>query len=273
MKDGPHLGPVLRAVAPGDVQALQDLFAEQAARLDVVRQHRLWQWFGGMPRGFSSGKEVLWGFGLQIAGYLCVFAALIVAGWTRGPVLWVLLLLPVLCALLRVVLVWPPRRRTLRLYENAEQRPAVVVAHDPAALEGPSEAAYAVAALVPKRRIAAGELPALLDAGERLRAWVEERVAPPADAVAFVASIRRGIAAKDHDDSRVPVPAALGDHELARVWITPAVLPGEQLASRLLFLFLHPTDRSRGHTRQVESSLWGGGVEALCAALPLEVAR
>lgn len=272
MKNGPHVGPALRAVALDDVAALQHLFAEQQARLEVVRQHRLWQWFGGMPCGFSSGREVLWGLGLQFAGYACVFAALITAGFTRGPVLWVMLALPVAFALLRAVLVWPPVWKTRRLYERAEQRPAVVVGWAPAAMER-ANAAHAVAALVPSKRIDPGQLPALLAAGKRLRRWVRGADSPPADLAAFVESIRRGIAAKTHDDSRVQVPAALGGYELARLQITPQVLPGEQFASQLLFVFLDPERRSAGHTRQVECSLWGEGVASLCAALPLEVGR
>src|SRR5688572_29416457 len=88
MKSGDHLGPALTEVAPNDGEALRALFAEQRARLAVVRANGIWEWLGGVPSGFGSPKAPLHGLYLQLGSIVLVAVALIVAGFTRGPWLW-----------------------------------------------------------------------------------------------------------------------------------------------------------------------------------------
>lgn len=268
---GDHLGPALTAVRLDDAEGLRALFAEQRARLEVVRDNEIWQWFGGVPSGFGRPAAVLHGVYLQIA-FVSLFAlALVVAGFTRGPVLWGVAGLAASCLLVRALLLGPPTRETLSFYRRAVQVPGVIVALAPATAGDEQRSA---AVLVAFGVNDAAALEGLVAAGDRLRRLVEGMETTPAALASLVAAILRRRTARDHDGSRTAVTAEVGPgtFELAHLRISPNFLPGEEVTSRLLFVLADPERRTAGHARVVQSSLWGEAAAGLCAALPLEVA-
>lgn len=268
---GDHLGPALKAVRLDDDEGLRALFAEQRARLEVVRDNEIWQWFGGVPSGFGRPAAVLHGVYLQIA-FVCLCAiALVVAGFTRGPVLWVVAGLAASCLLVRALLLGPPTRQTLSFYRRAVQVPGVIVALAPAAAGDELRGASVLVAFGVND--AAG-LEGLVAAGDRLRRLVEGMETTPRRLASLVAAILRRTTARDHDGRRSAVPSEVGPGtlELAHLRISPYFLPGEKMTSRLLFVLADPEQSTAGHARVVQSSLWGEGAAGLCAALPLELA-
>src|SRR5687768_2870108 len=96
-----HLGPPVRDVSVDDVEQLAAVFAEQRARVAVVRENGIWQWFGGVPQGFGAPSARLHGLYLQFAFVALTAVALVVAGFTRGPWLWGPLALAAACLLAR----------------------------------------------------------------------------------------------------------------------------------------------------------------------------
>lgn len=276
MKDGDYLGPALTEVAPNDGEALRALFAEQRARLAVVRDNAIWgsgiwEWLGGVPSGFGPPKAPLHGLYLQFASIVLVFVALIVAGFTRGPWLWGIVALAAACLLLRELLVGGSTRKTLRFYRRAVQAPAMLIAVAPA--KDPSlEHARCAAALVALGDLDAAALQQLAAAADRLRRMVDGAEPVPDELAPLVASVRGGMEARIDDGSRVVVPAPLGPgrYELARLLVPLPLLPDEELASRLVFVLCDPDERAAAHTRIVQSSVWGNGVERLCDAFPME---
>jgi len=81
MNPGDHVGPALTTVRPDDAEALVALFAEQRARLEVVRTERIWHWLDS-PESRSTSLLPLYG---KIAFLAIVPIALVVGGFTRGP--------------------------------------------------------------------------------------------------------------------------------------------------------------------------------------------
>ena len=116
----------MKAVRLGDDAGLRALFAEQRARLEVVRDNGIWQWLGGVPSGFGHPAAVLYGVYLQIAFVCLVAIALVVAGFTRGRALWVVAGLAASCLLVRAMLLGPATRQTLSFYRSAVQVPGVM---------------------------------------------------------------------------------------------------------------------------------------------------
>jgi hypothetical protein len=274
MVNGDHIGPVLHRIAPADLDSLQALFAEQRARLDVVRSNRIWQWFGGVPDGFGSPKAPVHAVYLQLAFVALVGLTLVVAGCTRGPWLWATGGLAVACPLARALVFGRPVRQTLAFYERAVQMPGILVACAPELAVPASTQLHCAAVLVARGGADARGLENLIAAGEEVRRWLSGVAAVPDAWRAVVAEVQRGLAAKDHDGSRIAVPDGLpgGAYEIARVRLATAQLPGEALTSRLVFVFADPLTPTPGHARVLHHALWGGGVETLCAALPWEVA-
>lgn len=273
MANGDHLGPALAQVEPDDAEAVQAMFAEQRARLAVVREHRIWQWFGGVPWGFGSQKALLHGLWLQLAAVGLFAIGLLVAGFTRGPWLWGVVAAALACLLLRWLVLGLPSRRTVSFYRRATLAPAVVVGAVPDA--DPSLAhVRCVVALVAPRGLEAAGLRAFVAAGDRLRAMVDGSVEAPGELAGLVAAIRGDLATRRDDGRRIEAPAALGAGlEVARFFVPLPILPREEFSSRLLFVLLDPRRRGAGSTRVVQSSLWGNGVERLCEAFPWEGAR
>lgn len=266
--DRDHVGPALRNVATADDDALQHLFAEQRARMAVVRENGIWQWFGGVPQGFGSPKAVLHGLWLQFAFVGCVASALVVAGMTRGPVLWTTCGLAAACLAARAWVLGRPSRATLRLYRRAVLVPAVIVARvrDPDITE---LEVFDVCAVLSTQAPTPASFRALLGVGERLQRLLSGAEPVPAELAATVAAIHDRAAA--HDGSRTPLPAALGkDLELARFFVPPLYLPDDRLTSRLVFVLADPDDRSAGHTRVAQAMLWGEGGASLYRALAWE---
>ena len=273
MENGDHVGPALTAVAPDDEVALRALFTEQRARLAVVRQQRLWDWIGGMPAfGFAAPKAMLHGLYLQLGAVVSFAIALIVAGFTHGPVLWVFLGLVVASLVLRSVLVGRPMRRTRRLYERAVQAPAMVVAISPCG--DPSfEGVFHATALVAFGETNGERLRALATAAERLGRMADGSEAVPDELAALVATVRGAMSAPVADGRRFEVPPSVapGRTELAHVLVPESALPHGRITSRLLFVLCDPDSRAPQHTRALHSPMWGNGVERLCEAFPLEV--
>lgn len=271
MTNGDHLGPALAQVEPDDGQAVQALFREQRARLDVVRDNGIWEWLGGVPNGFGSPAAPLHAIRLRLAMVALVAIALVMAGFTRGPWLWAALGLAFACGLAAALLVGPASRKTLRFYRRAVQAPAVIVADAP--YEGvPAERARCAAVLVAVRSVEPRVLRPLVSAAHRLRRMVAGAEPPPAEVATFVDEVRRGLEARRDDGSRIAVPPLFGsgDWELARVMLPIPFLPRGELSSRLLFVLLDTEQTAPGHTRIVQSELWGRGVERLSEAFPWE---
>lgn len=269
--NGDHLGPVLTHVQPDDVAAVEALFAEQRARLDVVREHCLWDWLGGVPTSFAKPTAPLHGLWAQLAGLGFLALALFTAGFTRGPVLGALLGAACVSFAVREVVLCMPTRRAVRFLRRSVLVPAVVVGVAPD--EDPEQVdVRCVAALVAPNGVSPDAVRSFVAAGDRLRCLVEGVESAPPPTAAFVATIRDGLAARLSDGSRLAVPAELGgDHfELARFFVVLPLLPRTGLHSRLLFVLLDRSHRGANSTRIVQYSVWGSGVEALCAAFPRE---
>lgn len=269
-------GPALTAVSAGDAQGLADLGREQRARLETLREERLWDWLGGL----DADQPSLWPLWCLFSFLGLAPLAVLTAGFTLGPVLWCVLALTALSPLPYWLLYVPVRRRTRRLLEHAGLRPAVVVACDTAAHDEDGDEPVAVWALagdsVGRSAGAAGPdaLRALVAAGDRLAAQLREP--PPADdALApFVRGLRERIDARVADGRRCAAPRELGEGlEVAHLLLHPINLPGERLSSRLLFVLADVARDGPASTRVVPSPVWGRGVEALCAAFPWEESR
>ena len=258
-------GPALSSVTQKDDAAVQALFAEQRSLLAVVRDNKIWQWLGGVPAGFGHPLAELYSIYCAFA-FVGLFAiTLIVAGFTRGPALWILFGLAVLCLLVRPLLTGPATKKTLALFARGVQLPAIIVRI--ADFEADGRIARLVV-LVGKNVQSSDSLSALVVAGGQLRDYVQQDEATPRDLQPLVQSIR---AHATFDGSRSAVPATVGKHyELAYLELNPILLPGETLDSQLLFVFADPDCRDAAHTRVVQCDLWGHGVEGLCNALPLE---
>lgn len=261
------LGPPLTEVAPDDAEGLRLLFQEQRARIAFVQQNAAWGWFGGVPLGFGPPQAIVRGTMLSLAMVGAMAVTLVVAGCTRGPVLWVAAgLVPVLWVL-RYLLCGRHERATLRLYRRARLVPAVVVART----ESPGEpSVWQATAIVCTRDPDPKSFAALLAAADRLRAHVDGSTA--VQALAPVVAAIQAAGPDAFDGRRVPLPRELGDElELTR-FLLPPVDGGEQRhESRLVFVLVAPGDRRPGHTRAVTNSLWGEAGQALCAAFPWEV--
>jgi hypothetical protein len=266
-----HLGPALRAASLRDAGTLRDLFAEQRARLQVVREHRLWHWFGGVPNGFGSPRAALHGLYLQGAFVLLLVAAIFTAGFTYGIALWSMLGAAFACLLAKSLLLGPPTRRTLQLYARAVPWAGIVVAHDARLADPGDEEERAAVVLATLADPDGQRLPRLVAAAARVRAWLAGSEAPPAACVPSVQAIRDAIAAGRGDGSRVRAPAELGDaaFAIAFVRLSRYHVPQQEVTSRLLFGIADPERSDEGSTRVTHCTLWGNGVEALAAELPL----
>lgn len=264
-----HIGPALSAVHVNDPGSVAALFQEQRARLQVVRDNRIWQWFGGVPSGFGNPKRVLYAVYLRFAAIALSVITLITAGLTRGPVLWIALAACVACLLSAWFLDGPPARRTLRLYRRAVQVPAFVVAHEPEVADPDDREMRVVYALTAFDANSAAGLQRLAAAAAELRSWLAGRPAP-GELATFVAALQQDFQARRGDGSRVPVPSVLGPGlEVARLRIGAILLPEEVLTSALLFVFADPGRRDADHTLMLQSCHWGSGVGTLCAEFPL----
>lgn len=261
------LGPPLTEVAPDDAEGLRLLFQEQRARIAFVQQNAVWGWFGGVPFGFGPPQAILRGTMLSLAMVGAMAVTLVVAGCTRGPVLWIGAgLVPLLWAL-RYALCGRHERATLRFYKRARLLPAVVVARTAA----PDNASiWRATAVIARREPDAKSFAALLAAAERLRAHVDGSTA--VQALAPVVAAIRAAGERSYDGSRTPLPRELGDDlELTRFVLPPVDGGDERHEPRLVFVLAVPDDRRAGHTRAAASVLWGDAGQALCAALPWEV--
>lgn len=260
------LGPPLTEVAPDNEEGLRLLFQEQRARIAFVQQNAAWGWFGGVPFGFGPPQAAMRGVMLSLAVVGAMAVTLVVAGCTRGPVLWSAAgLVPVLF-LLRHLLCGRHERATLRFYRRARLLPAVVVART--ALPN-DDSIWRATAVLAAREPDAKSFAALLAAADRLRAHVDGSSA--VQALAPVVAAIRAAGPDAFDGRRSPLPRELGnDLELTRFVLPPVDDGDERHEPRLVFLLAVPDDRRPGHTRAAAAALWGEAGRALCTALPWE---
>jgi hypothetical protein len=259
-----RLGPPLRDVAIGDVQALGALFAEQRARLAVVRENASWQWLGGVPAGPRAPRAVLHGLYLQLAFVALAAVALILAGFTRGPWLWAFAALAAACLLARAVILGGPVRRTLRSHHRVLLVPALVVARTDVRADDGVGVPHVHALLQPAPPTPAS-FAALLETAARLRRLLAGEESAPADLEPALARVRAGATA--FDGGREPLPALGEAFELARLEVPPLAMPDDALTSRLVFVLVDPETRGPGGVRVAQPLLWGPGGESLYAAL------
>ncbi|MFN3243662.1 MAG: hypothetical protein ACE37K_19305 [Planctomycetota bacterium] len=263
-------GPALREVEPDDDTRVRAVLAEQRAMLDVVRGNRVWDWLGGMPSGFGHPKAGLYGIYLAVAFVVMAAIALVVAGFDRGVWLATFVGLALVCLLVRAVVEGSAERRTKAFYGRAVQMPAVVLhAQEPDDDGDDDEPATPVALLVGTDVSSADDLAALLEAGARLRAGIEDPDACEPALVELARTIRDG---RECDGSRMAAPEALGKAmDVAFVAVFEDWLPERELDSRLVFVLADPDRRDARHTRVAHHAAWGPGAVNLCARLPLEV--
>lgn len=265
--DDTFRGPALQAVRVDDAEALRQLRAEQVARLHTVRTHEVWDWFGGLP-GWEICPPAMFG---TIGFLLLVPAAIVAAGCTRGPVLWSIAALAALAILPQLFVFLPRRRAVLARYRRADLVPAAVLAAEPEASDPANEKLRGVWALIGGTMTPDG-LRGLVATAQRVQRMVAGTEATPNDLAAFVANVRADATQMRADGSRTPVPGSLGAGlEYARLHLSPNLLPEGRLTSRLLFAFRDPKNAGPGSTSVLQASLWGEGVDALCAAFPSEV--
>lgn len=258
-------GPALKAVSRTDDEAVRALFAEQRGLLSVVRENGIWDWLGGVPSGFGNPSGPLYSLYCSFAFVVLVAVALVVAGFTRGPALWVLLGLAIVCLVARALLTGSATRKTMALFQRGVLVPSIVLAVETDS-DDPDIADVAV--LVGMKVRSAPELNALVVAGGRVRDLLAGDESTPADLQSFVASLRDR---SNFDGSRIATPASVGkDYEVAFLTFDSMILPSEEVDSQLLFVFADPDCRDQQHTRIVQPELWGHGAQSLCDSLPLE---
>lgn len=272
MNDAAWTGPALRDVRPDDDGAVRALLREQAARLEVVRKDRLWQWFGGVPSGFGHPARDLWSLYCAFAFVALVGLAFVVVGFTRGPVVWVILALAVLCLVARVLLRRGPVQRTLQFYGRAVVAPAVVVAAergDPEqGVDANGQPRLRLVLLVSRDVDDAASLARLVESGRRLRAALHED-----GDTEGLGELLAAIRDREHyDDTRIDAGAALDRAELQFSEAYDWMLPGDSLRSQLLFVLVDPEDRGPDCARVLSSTFCGDAAESLAAELPWEAA-
>lgn len=254
-------GPALDSVQFGDDEAIRHLAREQRARLATIREQRIWNWFGGI----FAGQPSLWPFFSSFVFLAIVPVAVIVAGITQGW--WLVALVVIAAASIApyVFLFVPRRRRAQRLFETAELRPAIVLTADPE-LEDPEAArAGSVQVLVGPPLDGAEALQCLVAAADRVRSALD--ASSDDEAVAAVVDELRRRQGRT-DGSRVPVAQLGFPCEIASLRVFVDLLPGGCLESRLMFVLAAPDRRDAGSTLQVQTELWGEGVDGLWESLP-----
>jgi hypothetical protein len=264
-----HIGPALYELSPDDDEGVRELFAEQRARIEVVRRNGIWGFMGGI-----RGEELRWIYA-QIASLPAMVLLLLVAGFTRGPVLWG-------CAALAFALFvagwigrFRNRRRWISIYRRGVLRPAVVVAFDPKLPADPVTPRW-MHVLVGLDVEEAKGLRRLIETGDRLRGMIEHGIDVPGPLAAFVEQARKACLDRVSDGSRIVPPDALngGRAELARLGVDPETLPGGRFASRLFFAFVDEADRGGESVLQVPSeAIWGACIQDVCRRFPLETPR
>lgn len=258
-------GPALRSVTQNDDAAVRALFAEQRSLLTVVRDNQIWQWLGGVPSGFGNPAAELYSIYCAFAFVVLFAITLIVAGFTRGPALWILFGLAMLCLLARPLLNRTATKKTMALFVRGVQLPAIIVR---VAAEAADDDLERLVVLIGKNVQSSDSLSALVVAGGRIRDYVRYDEETPNDLQPLIKGIREREA---FDGSRSTLPSTVGnDYELGYLTVNPILLPGETVHSQLLFVFADPNCLDAAHTRVVQCDLWGHGVEGLCNALPLE---
>lgn len=264
-KDAVWRGPSLHR-APQDDEALHHLRDEQLARVRVVQQNGIWEWFS-TDIGWGRCLPAMYG---TLAFLALLPIAVLTAGFTSGWPLVVLLLLAALALIPQFFIYLPLRRRLVRRLRRLTPMTAALIDAEPQAMQRDDELQRGAWLLLADTSTLAS-IDALVDAADRLRDMVHGRVQPPDDLATFVAEVRQDIQSTSVDGSRRVVPSALGRGiEYARVRISVSLLPDECVTARLLFVLADPEDMGPACVQLVQSSLWGNGAEELCARFPLK---
>jgi hypothetical protein len=261
-----HLGPALETLTPDDGEGVRELFAEQRARLQVIRRNAIWHCLGDLDRHATRVTAVL----LHGAAVVAIGSTLFVAGTDRGPVLWA-------CGALSAALLASgfaarelPRRKRLRLFRRGVLRPAVLLERD--AIDSQE---IRVDVLIGLEVADAAALRRLVAAGDGSSGMLDGAVEPPAELRDFVDGLRRAREQRTGDGSRVGAPPApgVGRVDFARIRVDRERLPDERLASRLLFVLVDEEDRGPGSACVPDAKVWGESAPSLCACYPLRSER
>ncbi len=256
-------GPALHA-APADDEGLGHLCAEQRARVRVVQQNEIWEWFA---------TDIGWGRCLPAMYRTLAFMALVpitvlTAGFTSGWTIVVLVALAALALIPQFFVYLPLRRRLVRKLRRLVPVAAALIDTEPEAMHAADDRQRGVWLLLSDARTFAS-LDALLDAAARLREMVHGRVESPDTLAEFVAAVRQDVTSRTADGSRRAAPSALGRGlEYARVRISASLLPDAHVTSRLLWVLVDPEDTGPASVLLVQSSLWGNGADELGARFP-----
>jgi hypothetical protein len=264
-----HYGRSHDVLPPDDDAALADFFAEQHARLEVIRRNEIWDWLGGNVLSFSHPERLLRGVWTEIASMALLVLTILVAGFTHGPVLWSFAALTLACLVLGRWLRTQPLKQTAAHYRRAQVFPVAIFAHTTDRI-GEAEVPV-VHALVGLDVRTWKDLRELMAQAERLEALVDGRVEVPTALSAFVEERRNDLRSRRRDASRVPVPPELG---LGRVQVlrdccAPHWLPHGELDSRLLFVLADPERLGPERARVMFHQTWGTGARSLCERFPL----
>lgn len=264
-----HYGRSHDVLPPDDDAALADFFAEQHARLEVIRRNEIWDWLGGNVLSFSHPERLLRGVWTEIASMALLVLTILVAGFTHGPVLWSFAALTLACLVLGRWLRTQPLRLTAAHYRRAGAYPAAVFASGTARED--EHAIPFVHALVGFEVRNWKELRQLVAAAERLEALVAGRAEAPVELREFVGRLRADLEAKVCDTTRLELPAAFGlpATEVVRMYYGPQWLPDGRLDSRLLFVLADRAHRGPDRSRVMFHNTWGCGAASLAAHFPL----
>ncbi len=265
-----HYGRSHEFLLPDDDDALADFFDEQRARVEVIRRNKLWDWLGGVPLRWAHPWWLLYGVRAEMASAPLLVLTILVAGFTRGPVLWSCATLTVACFLVGRLLQAIPSVLSVAHHRRAEVFPVAIFAHGTKRVAN-QEFPY-FHALVGLDVRTWKELRDLVSRARRLDELVAGRCDVPPEQREFVESLRTDFAAEVYDGSRRPVLAGtgLGEVQILRAACALESLPEGKLHSRLLFAL---ADRRRlGPDRALilYRDLWATGTPSLCAQFPLE---
>ncbi len=263
--------PPIVGFEPDDEVSLQALLAEQRARAEIIRRYGLWDWLYDLPLFFVKRGGIELGANLKLAGMGLLIASALTAGFTQGPLLWLLSAACLICVILGRWLGSKPIKESLAYYQRSVFAPAAIVTHG-VEVGADSRPQYWIHVLVRPSVSNWRELRALIAAAQRLEAVLAGREPVPPQLREVVEQVRAAPGLKLNEAPRFPLPPLRGFEglELAGVISHPNAFPNGRMDSRLAFVLLDETDRAPRRTLLLRSPLWGTRIEELCAHFPLE---
>lgn len=265
-----HYGRSHEVLPPDDDDALADFFAEQRARVEVLRRNRLWDWIGGVPLRWAHPRWLLYGVWAEMASAPLLVLTILAAGFTHGPVLWSLAGLTVACFLVGRLLQAIPNALSIAHHRRAEVFPIAIFAHGTKRV-AEQEFPY-FHALVGLDVRTWKDLRKLVSQAERLESLVAGHGEAPPELRDWIEQLRAEFSAQVCDGSRLAVPAAsgLGDAQVLRAGCGFDWLPERKLDSRVLFVLADRRRLAPDRLQLLYSQLWGTGAPSLRARFPLE---